>query len=47
MKKAKDVTGSNEFGEFFKSLSEDDPFKIEINKARKILQEDCSRGDKI
>ncbi len=47
MKKAKVITGSNEFSEFFKLLSEDDPFKIEINNARKILLEDCVSGEKI
>lgn len=46
-KKAKDVTGSDDFGPFFKGLRDDDPFKIEIKNAIKILFEDCLRGEKI
>ncbi len=47
MTAARVVTGSDEFVEFYKSLSEDDPFKKEINKANEILLENCTSGDKI
>ncbi len=47
MTPAREITGSNEFAIFYKSLSEDNPFKKEINKAKKILLENCTGGDKI
>jgi len=46
-KSVKDVGGTDEFREFFNSLSEKDLLKKEIRDARIILKEDCKRGKKI
>lgn len=46
-KKVKDVTGSDDFSPLFESLPEDNPFKIEIRNAIKILYENCTKGEKI
>lgn len=42
-----DVGGTPEFRSFFSSLSETDPFKIELREARDLLKQDCRRGEKI
>lgn len=46
-KKVIDVTGSDDFSPFFKSLPESDPFKQELKEAIKTLKENCTCGDKI
>lgn len=46
-KKVIDVTGSEEFGVFFKSLSNTDPFKLELRNVIKILKENCTSGQKV
>ena len=47
MKRAQNITGSEDFSKSFGSMSEDDPFKIEIRNAMKILKENCTAGEKI
>lgn len=46
-KKANDVIGSIEFGQFLDKISHNDPSKKEFLEAFKILKEDCLRGNKI
>ena len=46
-KLVKDVGGTDEFRIYFKSLSDTDPLKKELQKAFTILKADCLSGQKI
>ncbi len=46
-KVVKDVGGTNEFRTYFKSLSDTDPLKKELQEAFMVLKEDCLSGQKI
>jgi len=45
--KVKDVGGTEEFRNYFQSLSDKDPLKKELQNAFLILKENCQSGQKI